>query len=172
VQRSKLGEIAEEAQAQDDIAATVCEYIAPGELLVLGPGSTTLAIKRALGVEGTLLGVDVVLDGVCLLRDAREAELLAALDAHAGPARIVVTAIGGQGHVFGRGNQQISAAVIRKVGVEHLLVVATKHKIAALAGRPLLVDTDDPALDRELRRYLRVVTGYRDAILYPAGQGG
>ncbi|MFM7275704.1 MAG: ATP-NAD kinase, partial [Gammaproteobacteria bacterium] len=80
--------------------------------------------------------------------------------------------IGGQGHVFGRGNQQISAAVIRRVGVEHLLVVATRHKIAALAGRPLLVDTDDPALDRELRRYLRVVTGYRDAILYPAGLGG
>lgn len=172
VQRSKLGERAEEAQAQDDIAATVREDIVPGELLILGPGSTTLAIKRALGVEGTLLGVDVLRGDECLLRDASEAALLAALDAHRGPARIVVTAIGGQGHIFGRGNQQISAAVIRKVGVEHLLVVATRHKIAALAGRPLLVDTDDPALDRELRRYLRVITGYRDAILYPVGQGG
>lgn len=171
VQRSKIGETAEEAQAQDDIAATVLEDIAPGELLILGPGSTTMAIKRALGIEGTLLGVDAVSERRCLLQDATEAQLLAALRAHEGPSRIVVTAIGGQGHVFGRGNQPISAAVIREVGVEHLLVVATRHKIAALAGRPLLIDTDDPALDRELRRYLRVVTGYRDAILYPAGPG-
>ena len=88
-----------------------------------------------------------------------------------GTARIVVTAIGGQGHVFGRGNQPISAAVIRAVGIDRLVVVATRHKIAELAGRPLLADTNDSALDRVLHRLVRVVVGYRDAILYPLGAG-
>jgi predicted polyphosphate/ATP-dependent NAD kinase len=170
VQRSKIGETAQEAQLQQDIAAGVLEEVEPGELLILGPGSTTMAIKEQLGIDGTLLGVDVVRDGQCLARDADRQRLLELLAAHAGPARIVVTAIGGQGHVFGRGNQQIGAAVIRAVGVERIVIVATKHKIAELGGRPLLADTDDPALDRELRRYLRVVTGYRESILYPLGE--
>jgi predicted polyphosphate/ATP-dependent NAD kinase len=169
VQRSKIGETAQEAQLQQDIAAGVIEEIEPGELLILGPGSTTMAIKELLGIEGTLLGVDVVGDGACVARDADEWRLLELLAAHHGLSRIVVTAIGGQGHVFGRGNQQISAAVIRAVGVDRLVIVATRHKIAELAGRPLLADTNDPALDRELHRLMRVVTGYRESILYPLG---
>jgi len=169
VQHVKQGEAVAEESAIADIAAEVSGSIEPGCLYILGPGSTTFAIKQALGIEGTLLGVDVVRDGECLARDAAEGELLALLAAHAGPSAIVVTAIGGQGHVFGRGNQQISARVIRAVGIANVTIVATRHKIAALAGRPLLADTNDPALDRELHRYLRVVTGYREAILYPVG---
>lgn len=79
---------------------------------------------------------------------------------------MVVTVIGGQGSVFGRGNQQFSPQVIRKVGLENILVVAAKSKIAALEGRPLLVDTNDPALDRELCGWRTVITGYDDRILY------
>ncbi len=81
-------------------------------------------------------------------------------------AAIVVTVIGGQGNVFGRGNQQFSPEVIRAVGLENILVVAAKSKIAALEGRPLLVDTNDPALDRELSGWHTVITGYDDRILY------
>jgi predicted polyphosphate/ATP-dependent NAD kinase len=89
------------------------------------------------------------------------------LDQHGGPAEIIVTAIGGQGHIFGRGNQQLSPAVIRAVGTDNITLVAAKSKIAALEGRPLLVDTNDPELDRALAGYRRVITGYEDAILYP-----
>jgi len=169
VQHVKEGGAAADETAAADIAAEVAESLAPGCLCILGPGTTTFAVKHALGIEGTLLGVDVVRDGECLARDAGEQALLALLAAHGGPACIVVTAIGGQGHVFGRGNQQIGARVIRAVGPANIVIVATRGKIAALGGRPLLVDTNDAALDRELHRYLRVVTGYREAILYPVG---
>lgn len=169
VQHVKEGGAAPDAQRLTDIAAEVVEELEPGELCILGPGTTTFAVKQALDIDGTLLGVDVCRDGVQLARDAGERELLALLDAHKGPARIVVTAIGGQGHVFGRGNQQISALVIHAVGIDNITIVAAPVKIAALAGRPLLVDTNDAGLDRELRRYLRVITGYREAILYPVG---
>jgi len=169
VQHVKQGGAIADESAVADIAAEVTESIEPGRLYILGPGTTTFAIKQALGIEGTLLGVDVVRDGECLARDAAEEQLLALLAAHAGPAAIVVTAIGGQGHVFGRGNQQISARVIRAVGIANITIVATRHKIAALEGRPLLADTNDAGLDRALHRYLRVVTGYREAILYPVG---
>ena len=169
VQHVKQGGAVVEESALADIAAEVTESMEPGCLYILGPGTTTFAIKQALGIDGTLLGVDVVRDGQCLARDAAEEQLLALLAGHAGPAAIVVTAIGGQGHVFGRGNQQISARVIRAVGIANITIVATRHKLAALEGRPLLADTNDAALDRELHRYLRVVTGYREAILYPVG---
>jgi predicted polyphosphate/ATP-dependent NAD kinase len=142
------------------------EQIEPGRTYLIGPGSTTAAIMAALELPNTLLGVDVVRDGLVLAVDADEATLLAQLDQAPGGATIVVTVIGGQGHVFGRGNQQFSPQVIRKVGLENILIVAAKSKIAGLEGRPLLVDTNDPELDRALSTYRSIITGYDDQILY------
>lgn len=167
IQHTKVGGREVEELVIQDIAAYFLEEMDPATLYILGPGTTTWAIKDLLGIEGTLLGVDVVLGRECIARDAGESRLLEVLDAHDGPAKIVVTVIGGQGHVFGRGNQQISARVIRRVGIDNIVIVAAKSKIGALEGRPLLVDTDDPELDRALQLYMRVITGYRDAILYP-----
>jgi predicted polyphosphate/ATP-dependent NAD kinase len=79
---------------------------------------------------------------------------------------MIVTVIGGQGHLFGRGNQQISPAVIRAVGSDNINIVASKSKIAGLASRPLLLDTNDPLLDRTLRGLIRVNTGYDDYVIY------
>ena len=78
-----------------------------------------------------------------------------------------MTAIGGQGHIFGRGNQQFSPAVIRTVGLGNIRVLAAKSKISSLQGRPLLVDTNDPQLDAQLCGYREIITGYDDRILYP-----
>ena len=121
-----------------------------------------------LGLDKTLLGVDAVCDGALAGRDLTEAGLLRLLDAHA-EAHIVVTVIGGQGHVFGRGNQQISPTVIRRVGRAGVIVVATQTKLLSLEGRPLLVDTGDPALDAELRGYVKVVTGLGERTMYKVG---
>jgi len=135
-------------------------------IYLIGPGSTTAAIMEALGLPNTLLGVDVVRDGQLLASDANEQTLLGILRDNPGEASIVVTVIGGQGHVFGRGNQQISAAVISAVGLDGIVIVAAKSKISALEGRPLLVDTNDSVLDQSLCGYRSIITGYDDQILY------
>jgi predicted polyphosphate/ATP-dependent NAD kinase len=121
---------------------------------------------QALNLPNTLLGVDVVRDGRLLAADANEACLLQLLAEAPGPAHILVTAIGGQGHVFGRGNQQFSPAVIRTVGLDNVRIVAAKSKMAGLQGRPLLVDTNDVALDRALCGLHTINTGYNDHVLY------
>jgi predicted polyphosphate/ATP-dependent NAD kinase len=135
-------------------------------LFVLGPGSTVDHIARRLGLETTLLGVDAVRNGEVVGRDLDEAGLLKRLD-DASSAKLLVSPIGAQGFVLGRGNLQLSPAVVRRIGVANLFVVATPLK---LSRTPVLrVDTGDPALDREIGRkgYLFVVIGYRTRKLHP-----
>ncbi|HBO0624289.1 TPA: NAD(+)/NADH kinase, partial [Pseudomonas aeruginosa] len=117
----------------------------------------------------TLLGVDVLENGSVLARDVDEARLFELVDGH--PAFLLVTAIGGQGHVIGRGNQQISPRVLRAIGLERMRVVATKRKLGTLGGRPLLVDSGDPALDDSFPDAIRVWAGYKEELLYPLGYG-
>ena len=76
-----------------------------------------------------------------------------------------MTAIGGQGYIFGRGNQQISPRVIAQVGKAGVIVVATQSKLVALNG-PLLVDTGDAECDRSLCGYMRVITGYNEISIW------
>lgn len=171
VQRVKDSGREVESLVLDDIAAEVIEVMEPGVLYLLGPGSTTFAIKSALGIEGTLLGVDAVIDGKQQGADLNEASILGLLEGNAKTV-IVLTPIGGQGVLLGRGNQQFSPAVLRRVGRSGLLVVATKTKITALEGRPLLLDTNDPDLDVELAGFIQVITGYRDRIFYPLATAG
>jgi len=158
-----------EAIAMDAIACQVVDAMEPGCLYILGPGTTTRAIAARLGLAKTLTGVDVVLDSCLLAADVNEVQLLTLLPGH--PAQIVVTPIGGQGYLFGRGNQQISPAVIWAVGREHVTVVSTLYKVHALEGRPFLVDTGDPAVDRLLSGYVRVITGYGEQIIYRVSGG-
>lgn len=146
----------------DDEAAEIGQYIADsmeqGVLYIIGPGSTTAAIAKAMGEEKSLLGTDAYIDGKLLVRDGGEKELLQALERSA-RAMIVVSPIGAQGFFFGRGNQQISARVIERVGRENVIVVASPSKLKDTPS--LRVDTGDGRLDDSLRGRLRVVTGYR-----------
>jgi predicted polyphosphate/ATP-dependent NAD kinase len=169
LQQTKVGGVESEELVAQEIAADFVESMDRDCLYIIGPGSTTMAILEELRLPGTLLGVDVIRDAQLLLTDASATELEALLQNEPGEVQIIVTAIGGQGHVFGRGNQQLSPAVIRRAGVENVRIVAGKGKISGLQGRPLLVDTNDPELDRMLSGYRRVCTGYHDEILYPIG---
>ena len=166
IQQRKTGSSAASPEAVAGIAAELAEGWVPGELLVLGPGTTTRAIAAALGVAVPVMGVNVLKQDGLLAADV-DADQLLELVSSAPGARVAVTPIGGQGFLLGRGNQQISPEVLRAVGVDRLVVVATEAKLAALGGRPLLVDTGDDALDRAFPRYARVVTGRRRSILYP-----
>lgn len=167
-QSAKAGGVAGEERALNDIATDVIRDMGPGVLYILGPGTTTRTIMSRLGLDKTLLGVDAVLDHAPVGADLSEGDLLRLVEAHP-DARIVVTAIGGQGHIFGRGNQQISPAVIRRVGRGGVIVIATQTKLLSLEGRPLLADTGDAALDAELCGYVKVVTGLGERTMYKVG---
>lgn len=157
-----------EAAAVRGAAAGAIAAMDDDTLYLLGPGGTMMEIARQLGVAKTPLGVDAVRGGSVVLADASEEQLLQLLDGDAGtPARAVVTVIGGQGFLLGRGNQQLSAAVLRRLGPQPLLVVATEQKLTDLGGRALLVDTGDPDLDQRLAGYIRVTTGVTTASAYP-----
>ena len=118
-----------------------------------------------MGLWHTLLGVDVVQAGRQAASDVGESDLLRLLNEDP-PAWIVLTPVGGQGFILGRGNQQFSPAVLRSVGLERLLVVASESKLVALRGSPLLVDTGDQELDRELGGYVRIIAGRGKEIVY------
>lgn len=163
VQSVKSGARSEKAELEG-MAAYVIANMEPNVLYIIGPGTTTRSIMEQLDLPNTLLGVDVILNRQVVANDVGEEELYRVLGNH--PAKIVVTAIGGQGHVFGRGNQQISPRVIGKVGKDNIIVVASKDKLVALQPSPLLVDTGDPELDRELSGYVRVITGWEDMVMY------
>jgi len=115
------------------------------------------AVADLLGVEKTLLGVDLYRDGRVLL-DVNEERLLQEIGDFL-HTWIVVSPIGHQGMLFGRGNQQISPAIIRRIPREQIIVVATHSKVNSLADRGLRVDTGDP--DRLLSGYIRVLVDYR-----------
>jgi predicted polyphosphate/ATP-dependent NAD kinase len=130
----------------------------PDTLYILGAGTTTEAIARQLGVSKTLLGVDVVKNGKLVARDADEQTLLA-LTKKEKEVRIIASPIGAQGFILGRGNQQISALLVRRVGVKNLIVVGTPHKLEETPT--LYVDTGDPALDAAFGSSILVISGYR-----------
>jgi predicted polyphosphate/ATP-dependent NAD kinase len=154
-----------EASAVEAAARGAVARMRPGVRYLLGPGGTTAVIARQLGVDGTPLGVDVVLDGAVLVSGASEQDLLAEITR--GPVQAVITVIGGQGFLLGRGNQQLSASVLRAIGDDPLLVVAPEQKLIDLRGRPLIVDTGDLDLDARLAGHARIITGVGTSSLYP-----
>lgn len=160
-----------EALVLQEIAADVTERMDdPAVTWLVGPGTTPAAVMAALGLPNTLLGVDAVREGAVVAADA-DAATLERLVA-AGPCRLVITATGGQGMLLGRGNQQLTPAVLRAVGRDGLVVVATHEKLAALGGRPLLMDVPDADLAQALEGFVEVTTGYHSHMLYRLASHG
>ena len=150
-----------------DIAAYVVSEMDADILYVMGSGSTVGAVMEEMGLENTLLGVDLVEDQALVGQDLTAQQLLELTSGR--ETKLVITLIGGQGHIFGRGNQQLSPALIKAIGRDNIIVVATKTKLQALNGRPLICDTGDSKLDDELSGYIRVTSGFNDHIMYAVG---
>jgi len=142
---------------KDEIGHYFAEIVERDVVYILGPGTTVDAVARHMGVEKTLLGVDVVMNGRLIARDASEKDLMTILESHL-EARIVITPIGAQGFIFGRGNQQISPAVIGKVGLDNIILIASPSKLRET--KMLRSDTGDAGLDATLKGHRKVITGY------------
>lgn len=154
-----------EDRDEESVKAQIAEHVAeelesrPETLFLLGPGSTVASIAHRNGLAKSLLGVDAVLAGKLVGSDLRESELQQLIDVHP-DVRLVLSPIGAQGFVLGRGNQQLSPAVLWRIGRDAIRVVATPAK---LDRTPVLrFDTGDAALDAELAStgFFPVITGY------------
>lgn len=157
-----------------DIAASVIEDMndAQDTQFIIGSGSTTAFLMEELGLDNTLLGVDIVSEMSLVASDVTEAELSQKVAAFNGTSKLVITLIGGQGHILGRGNQQLSPRIIKAIikqpnGLDNIVVIATKAKLNELNNKPLISDSGDEKLDQLLSGFINITTGYNDQVLYP-----
>ena len=164
VQNQKVSTPAGDAVQAQAIASEVVGRMRPDQAYLLGPGTTTRAVAERLGLPKTLVGVDIIARDGVLSMDVGERQILEMLEKR--PLGIIVTPIGGQGFLFGRGNQPLSPEVIRRVGQHNILVISPTSKIVALRGQPLHVDSGDPDVDSMLSGYVEVITGYREKLIY------
>lgn len=164
LQHVKNGGKESEELVLDDIAADVIEKMEADTYYIMGSGSTVAAVMEQLGLPNTLLGVDLIRDQALIASDCTAQQLLELTDGQ--PCQLVITLIGGQGHIIGRGNQQLSPELLKRLGKQNIHVIATKTKLQALEGRPLIVDSGDPALNQQLSGVIPVTTGYHDSVLY------
>jgi predicted polyphosphate/ATP-dependent NAD kinase len=160
IQENKMASPMTESELRNQaaIAIYIIENMKPNLIYILGPGTTTRTIGDLLDAKKTLLGVDLFCDKKMVAHDVNEKQIIEQIQGKA--AQIIVTPIGGQGFIFGRGNQQISPEVIRRVGLDNIVVIATEGKLRSL--RSLRVDTGDPNLDDAFRAHkLKVVVDYK-----------
>jgi len=150
---------------QAALAVYVIEKMEEDVVYVISAGTTTRTIGDLLDEKKTLLGVDIFKNKKIVARDVNEKQILEAIKDKT--VKIIVTPIGGQGFIFGRGNQQISPEVIRQVGKDNIMVIATENKMKNL--KALKVDTGDPELDASFRGTIKVITDYQVEKTVPIG---
>ena len=153
-------ETTDEYENQTAVARFIIEEMNPKGTYILGPGTTIKRLADLLGIEKTLLGIDIYKDGT-VIKDVNEKKILQEIKNWQN-TWIVLSPIGRQGMLLGRGNQQISPEIIKRVGKEKIIVGATKRKIRGIEGGILRVDTGDMKVDTSLRGYIKVATDYRE----------
>jgi predicted polyphosphate/ATP-dependent NAD kinase len=166
-QSSKAGSNPRDEMYQDEIALDVIHNMDPNVMYLVSAGTTTKAVMDKLNLKGTLLGIDALKNKQLISADLNESAILELMAREPDTnVKIITTIIGRQGYIFGRGNQQLSPAVIRRVGKENIILIATINKILSLNEEAFLVDTGDPELDGELEGYIRVTTGFGKQHIY------
>jgi predicted polyphosphate/ATP-dependent NAD kinase len=162
-QGKKAGSHESERYFQDAIACYIIEEVMDSDTYyILGPGTTTAQIQRRLDQPFSLLGVDLVHQGVTIAKDLSERDLLEWIEGR--KTKLIITPTGGQGFLLGRGNQQISSEVIRAIGKDNIMIIATKNKLLSLGPSPLYVDLDEDC-NKMLRGYHKIIAGYEDLVL-------
>ena len=150
---------------QAALAVYIIEKMEKDVVYVISAGTTTRTIGDLLDEKKTLLGVDIFKNKKIVARDVNETQILEAIKGKT--VKVVVTPIGGQGFIFGRGNQQISPEVIRQVGKDNIIVIATENKMKNL--KALKVDTGDTEVDASFKGTITVITDYQVEKTVPIG---
>ncbi len=130
-------------------------------LVIWGSGGTLRTIGEGIGFAPTLLGIDATIGEKQIGTDLNEESLLKLISNHKGECTLLVSPMGGQGFLLGRGNLQLSPDVLRAIGIEAVMGVVTPAKM--LTVNQLRIDTGDTNLDAEFqtKKYLKVLQGYR-----------
>ena len=147
-----------ETASIESIAHEIVEHMEEDTYYLIGAGTTTRGVMQMLGLKNTLIGVDLIRNKELVANDIYGDKILDFIKGK--KTKLIVTVTGGQGFLFGRGNQQITPEVIREIGNENIIILATKAKIAEFHHQPFLVDTPDEELNKELCGYYRVITAY------------
>lgn len=153
-----------EKEIKKEIAEHIAEDMEEDTVYVLGAGGTLKTIGEKIGIDKTLLGIDAVCNGRLIAKDLNETELLSLLSAYE-KRKLIISPIGAQGFILGRGNLQLSPKVIRGIGIDNIIIASTPSKLRSM---PLLrVDTGNATLDKEFieKKYLRVIIGYHTTAL-------
>ncbi|MGI9406407.1 MAG: ATP-NAD kinase family protein [Hyphomicrobiaceae bacterium] len=150
-------------------AAAIVRSMQPGHIYLIGPGTSAKAVLDVLNLDGTLLGVDAMLDKRVVGLDLSASDVREITGSQR--VHLILGVIGGQGYILGRGNQQIPPDAVKKAGRDGLLVLSTEEKLAQLAGGRLLVDTGDLELDKQLEGFIRVHTGPKRRMMMQLSAG-
>jgi len=164
LQSGKIGSKINKTAAENkvEIADHVIENMKDDILYLMGPGTTVKAITDALNLPKTLLGIYAIYNNKRVGEDLNEEGILRLLDKY-NNVEIIVSPIGGQGFIFGRGNKQLTPKIISKVGKENIKIVATADKMKGLMC--LRVDTGDVEVDNMLKGYIKIVIGYKEELI-------
>ena len=150
------------SKSEEDVKEEIADYLIENQeketLYILGPGTTLKTIADKIGVEKTLLGIDAIFNGQLVGTDLNEKGLLRLIKKYY-KIKVVLTPIGGNGFVFGRASKQFTPEVLKLIGEENVIVVATEDKISRLEC--LRVDTGDAETDNNLKGHIKVITGYK-----------
>lgn len=165
MQSKKAATPISDKESQYQIAYEVISEMKEDTYYIVGPGSTNKVLMDVLEIKNTLIGVDLIFNKKLVQNDLTEVDILKILD-NGYPSKLILTPTGGQGYLLGRGNQQISANVINKLGKENIIAVATKYKLASFSLGHLLVDVIDEETNKYLEGYIKVITGYKQAVMY------
>jgi predicted polyphosphate/ATP-dependent NAD kinase len=165
VPHAKAASVLGDERALDGAVQRINRLVQDATISVLGPGTTLQRIKESAGCGGSPLSVAAVRDGRCIADEINEQQILELIAGQ--PARLIVGVVGGQGFLFGRGNQQFSAQVIRAVGAANIVIVASAEKLLALESGALLVDTGDEALDEALAGFVQVIVSANRTMVFP-----
>ncbi len=157
-QYSKLGSPDTDQNNQERIADKIIEDLEKETYYLLGPGTTVKAITDKLGVQKTLLGVDLLYNKKIIAYDLNENQILNYVKNR--PIKIIVSIIGRQGFLFGRGNLQFTPKILKRISLSNIIIIATKAKLLSIPNKFLWIDSRDSDLDKEMRGLYKIITDY------------